>query len=178
MRHIVRIGFWVLVAIPLLAQSTQPAQSGDGTELKGNDRKFAILVAQTDLAEIQVGNLALQKGNSPQVKQIAQKLVEDHTKTSTALKGIAAAKGLTLPADTDPKHKAVAAKLESATGEKFDKEFLSTNSKDHHKVMKEFEKEANSGQDPELRQFASQFLPAIKEHSTMMDRAHSENGAH
>lgn len=45
-----------------------------------------MMVAQTDLAEIELGNVALQKSTDPQVKEIAQKLVDDHTKTSTTIK--------------------------------------------------------------------------------------------
>lgn len=150
---------------------------GTSAGLSAADRKFAMMVAQTDLAEIQVGNLALQKSNNAQVKQIAQKLVDDHTKTSTAMKDIASKNGLTLPTETDAKHKALAAKLENESGKDFDKDFLAANSSDHHKVIQAFEKESTSGQSTDLKQFATQFLPAIKEHSTMIDQAKGQGGA-
>ncbi|HYZ74769.1 MAG TPA: DUF4142 domain-containing protein, partial [Chthoniobacterales bacterium] len=159
------------------AQSSQSAQGGASSAVSGADKKFAMMVAQTDLAEIEVGNLALQKSSDAQVKQVAQKLVDDHTKTSTAMKEIAAQKGLTLPTETDAKHKALATKLQGESGKDFDKDFLDANSKDHHKVVSAFEKESTDGKDPEIKQFAVQFLPAIKEHTTMIDQARGQSGA-
>jgi putative membrane protein len=113
----------------------------------------------------------LQKSTNDEVKKIAQKLVDDHTKTSAALKQIASSKGLTLPTEPDAKHKALATKLEGESGEQFDRDFLSANSSDHHKVVSAFQKESQSGSDPEIKAFATQFLPAIQEHSQTIDQA-------
>src|SRR5947209_13396175 len=110
------------------AQSSDPAGAA-ASAVPAADKKFAMMVAQTDLAEIQLGNLALQKSTDPQVKQIAQKLLDDHTKTSTAMKEMAPNKGLTLPTEPDAKHKSLATKLEGESGKDFDKDFLEANSK-------------------------------------------------
>jgi len=66
---------------------------------------------------------------------------------------------------------ALAIKLEGESGEQFDKDFLSANSSDHHKVVSSFQKESQSGSDPEIKAFAIQFLPAIQEHSQTIDQA-------
>jgi putative membrane protein len=150
--------------------------TGANTSVPGADKKFAMMVAQTDLAEIQLSNLALQKSNSEDVKKLAQKLVDDHTKTSDAMKQIASQKGLTLPTEPDGKHKTLATKLQGESGDQFDKDFITANSADHHKVVKAFQKEADSGKDPEIKGFASQFLPAIQEHTTMIDDSKGKMG--
>jgi putative membrane protein len=154
-----------LLPVSLLAQA--PA----GANVNGPDRTFAIMTAETDLAEIQMGNLALQKSSSQPVKTIAQKLIDDHTKSSTALKQIAQAKGLPLPAETDSKHKAIATKLEGESGEQFDQDFLAANKADHHRVIAAFKKEAKNGKDTEIQGFAKEFLPAIEEHTKMIEEA-------
>ncbi len=137
----------------------------------GPDQKFAMMVAQTDLAELQVSNMALQKSNSDQVKKVAQKLIDDHTKTTDSLKQIASTKGMTLPTETDPKHKALATKLQAESGDQFDKDYLSANVSDHHKVVMAFQKESQNGKDPDIKAFASQYLPAIQEHTQMLEQA-------
>src|SRR5436305_10864321 len=158
--------------IASFAQNPQAAAQGTtATEVPGADKKFAMMAAQSDLAEIELGNMALQKSTDPQVKQIAQRLVDDHTKSSTALKDIATKKGLPVPTETDAKHKSQAAKLQNESGKDFDKDFLDVNSKDHKKVVAAFQKEANDGKDPDIKQFATQFLPAIQEHTTMIDQS-------
>lgn len=133
------------------------------------DKRFAMMAAQTDIAELQVSNMALQKSNSDDVKKLAQRLIDDHTKTTDSMKEIASKKGLTLPTEPDAKHKALATKLESESGTQFDKDYLAANSMDHHKVVAAFQKEANSGQDPDIKAFASKYLPDIQEHTKMID---------
>jgi putative membrane protein len=157
------------------AQNAGAAATGTDTAVPGADKKFAMMVAQTDLAEIELGNMALQKSSDSQVKQLAQKIVDDHTKTSTAMKEIATKKGLTVPTEPDAKHKALATKLQAQSGKDFDKAFLKANSQDHHKVVSAFQKESNSGKDPDIKQFATQFLPAIQEHTTMIDQAKGQS---
>lgn len=165
MKRLIAFSSFFFLPVALLAQ--KPA----GSNVSGPDRAFAIRVAETDLAEIEVGNMALEKSKDPKVKEIAQKLVEDHTKTSEALKQIAEAKSLPLPQEPDSKHKAIAMKLKAESGEAFDRDFLKANSEDHHKVVAAFEKESQNGNDPEIKEFATKFLPAIKEHTKMIDNA-------
>ena len=148
--------------------------SGSGASVPAADKRFAMMVAQTDIAELQVSNMALQKSNSDEVKKLAQKLIDDHTKTTDSMKEIASKKGMTLPTETDAKHKALAAKLQNESGAQFDKDYVTANSMDHHKVVAAFEKEANTGQDPDIKGFASQYLPAIQEHTKMIDQDKSQ----
>ena len=177
MNHLTRYACLGCLGIASFAQNPQAAAEGTSAkEVSAADKKFAMTVAQTDLAEIQLGNMALEKGTDPKVKEIAQKLVDDHTKTSNAMKDIATKKGLPVPTETDAKHKALATKLEGESGKQFDKDFLDANSKDHHKVVQLFQKESTDGKDPDIKQFATQFLPAIQEHTTMIDQAKGQSG--
>lgn len=150
--------------------------SGSSASVPGADKKFAMMAAESDLAELQVSNLALQKSSNDDVKKMAQKLIDDHTKTSDAMKQIASQKGMTLPTEPNAKHKALATKLQGESGDQFDKDYVAANSMDHHKVVSAFEKEASSGKDPEIKGFASQFLPAIQEHTKMIDDDKSKMG--
>ena len=139
--RLLSIGTLTLLPVSLFGQ-TMPQATGMAN---GPDQKFAMMVAQTDLAEIQVSNLALQKSSSDDVKKLAQKLIDDHTKTSNAMKQIATTKGMSLPTETDPKHKALATKLEGESGTQFDKDYISANVADHHKVVAAFQKESQNG---------------------------------
>jgi putative membrane protein len=180
---------FVITAMLGLASVAAYAQTGDAGKMandgkmaagkmadgamKGPDKKFAMTVAQSDMAELQISNMALQKSQNDQVKKIAQKLIDDHTKSSDALKQLASTKGMTLPAETDAKHQALATKLQGESGDKFDKDYIAANSADHHKVVALFQKESSSGTDPDIKGFATQFLPAIQEHTQMIDQAKS-----
>src|SRR5580704_8106786 len=43
------------------------------------DRMFVGKAMQGGLAEVQLGQLTLQKSNNPQVKEFAQRMIDDHT---------------------------------------------------------------------------------------------------
>jgi putative membrane protein len=159
--------------LPLALCGQTPATSVAPATLKGADRKFATMVEQMALAEIQVGNLALRKGSNDQAKKIAQRLVDDHIKIRDAMKQAATFKGLVLPTEPDAQHKALAAKLEHESGERFDKDFLAANSADHHKMVAAFQNEANKSNDLDMKSFAEQFMAAIQEHTQMIDQAKS-----
>ena len=53
------------------------------------DKTFADKAAAGGIAEVKLSKLAMDKGDSPEVKQFARKMVEDHTKAGVELKQIA-----------------------------------------------------------------------------------------
>src|SRR5688500_2887408 len=61
------------------------------------DAEFAVEAADAGLMEVQLGTMALTKAASPEVKQFAQKIVDDHTKANNELKALATRKNITLP---------------------------------------------------------------------------------
>src|SRR5689334_17435391 len=60
------------------------------------DQDFLKKAAQGNMAEIELGNLAQQRGASSYVKDYGKKLVEDHTKMLNDLKEIASKANLAL----------------------------------------------------------------------------------
>lgn len=140
----------------------------------GPDRAFVLMAIETDMAEIEIGNLALKKSQSDQVRKVAQQIVDDHTKSSDELKEIAGSKKLPLPKKTDAKHQALSERLKRESGQQFDKDFLAANSVDHLRLIAAFKKESNEGKDMEITAFAEKNLPAIEKHSAMIDQV--QNG--
>jgi predicted outer membrane protein len=80
-------------------RETQSTLQGRERELRGDERddvnaktdpeKFISHVAQSGAKEIRLANLAKQRAQSEEVKQFAEKLVQDHTKANKELKLIA-----------------------------------------------------------------------------------------
>ena len=50
-----------------------------------------------------------------------------------------------------------------------DRAYISAMVKDHKEDIAEFEKEASSGSDPNIKAFAAKTLPTLKEHLTMAE---------
>src|SRR4051794_33428628 len=88
------------------------------------DEQFAMKASEIDLAEINLGNLAMQTASSAEVKQFAKKMVTDHGMSSKEMLTIANKKGLKLAMTMDAKHQALAEQLSKVQGKEFDKVYM------------------------------------------------------
>ena len=119
------------------------------------------------LMEVELGQLAAQKGTSESVKQFGQRMVDDHGKANTELMTLATSKGVTLPTAIDDKHRQDVTKLSAMSGADFDRAYAKMMLKDHEKDVSEFEKQSTKGTDPDLKAFASKTLPTLQQHLEM-----------
>lgn len=143
--------------------SASPTASGQNT-LSSSDKKFMTEAAQGGLAEVQLGQLALQRGSSDAVKQYGQHMVDDHTPVNDQLKQLATQKGVTLPTTIGKKNQQVKQRLSKLSGTNFDRQYLNLMLQDHEKDVAAFQSEAQKGQDSDLKAFAAQALPTLQQH--------------
>ena len=129
-------------------------------------QKFITEVIRGNLAEVQVGKLAQQKGQSDAVRSFGQQLVSDHSDANNQATQVADQLGVTPPKEPNAKQKAAYDKLSKLSGEAFDRAFAKEMVADHKKDIKEFEKEAKKKDDP-AAQFASDTLPVLHKHLDM-----------
>ncbi|MDB6084015.1 MAG: outer membrane protein, partial [Gammaproteobacteria bacterium] len=80
------------------------------------------------------------------------------------LKTIAASKNIKLPASPSVGQMATKTKLQVLTGDAFDKSYIKGMIEDHEEDIKEFRKEATSGQDAEAKAYAAATLPTLQTH--------------
>jgi putative membrane protein len=131
--------------------------------------------AQGGMLEVQLGQLAADKGASQEVKDFGSKMVTDHSKANDELKAIASSKDLTLPDKLDSKHQAAIDKLSKLSGAAFDKAYVSAMVKDHKGDDAEFAKEAKSGGDADIKAFAGKTDESvIKMHLQMIEGIQSK----
>ena len=140
------------------------APAGTVSTVPPADKEFAANAGLANLAEIQMGQLALQKSSNSDVKAFAQRMVTDHTAIGEHFSPIATAKGLALPAELSGDAKAGYDHLSSLSGAEFDKAYAGHMVEDHQKAVTLFSTEAASGGDSDLRGFAAATLPMTQEH--------------
>lgn len=68
-----------------------------GSALSSSDRKFVMEAAHGGMMEVALGRMAVDKASSPDVKQFAQRLVDDHSKANDELRELASQKGIVIP---------------------------------------------------------------------------------
>jgi putative membrane protein len=155
----VKLGLLALSVSALL--STALAFSADRTE-----QGFVKESIQGNLAEVQVGHLAQQKGASQGVKDFGAMLVKDHSAANDKAQQAAAAVGVTAPSQHDMKQKAVYQELSALSGKEFDRHFIQSMVKDHQEDIAKYEKESNSGSGP-AADYAKAILPDLRKHLEM-----------
>jgi putative membrane protein len=151
------------------------------TGLKGgvpsSDRQFMDKAAQGGMAEVELGQLAQQNGQSQQVKDFGQRMVTDHSKANDQLKQLAAQEGVSLPTDLDAKDKATKSRLENLHGAAFDKAYMQDMVKDHKKDVAEFKHESSAAKTPALRDWAKQTTPTLESHLQEAEKVAPQVGA-
>ena len=60
--------------------------------------------------------------------------------------------------------------MQQLSGAEFDQAYMDEMVKDHEKDIAAFEQQAQAGQDPELRAFAEEALPTLREHLELAER--------
>jgi putative membrane protein len=128
------------------------------------DADFYKKAAEGGMAEVEMGKLAQDKSANASVKDFGAMMVSDHSAANEKLKAVAAAKNIKLPSSPSVGQIATKAKLQVLSGTTFDKSYIKGMVRDHQEDIKEFEAEANSGQDPDAKAFAVSTLPTLKTH--------------
>jgi putative membrane protein len=184
-KHFTLIAFAGLAVFALQAQDTSSQSSsqngtrmdsGSNKMMKSPDVNFAMKAAQGGMAEVQMGKLAADKGNSTDVKAFGQQMVDDHTKANDDLKSVAEKEGMTLPTDMNAHQHAMYSRLEKLSGAAFDKAYVTDMVKDHQEDVKEFQKESNTGKDDQIKAFASRTLPVLQSHLDKIKSIQSNMG--
>ena len=146
------------------AQQTATGATPSASRTASGDNAFAMKAGQANLAEIELGKLALQKTTTDDVKKFAQMMVDDHSKALDELKGIAAKKNITLPTELDAEHKKLSDRLSKSSGAEFDRMYIQAMVDGHKQVASELRKESQSGSDSDFKAWAAKTLPTVEAH--------------
>jgi putative membrane protein len=152
------------VGVAAAQSSDSAAGTSSSHKLTAADRQFVKKAAQGGLAEVQLGQLATEKAESPEVKQFGQRMVDDHTKANDKLKQVASDEGVTVPDKLNAKDAATKARLEKLSGKAFDRAYMHDMVLDHTKDVSEFRMESKNAKDPALKNFVTETLPTLKDH--------------
>jgi len=147
--------FSALLTVPALAQSKK---------LSPSDRAFLKMAAVTDMTEAHLGQMAEGKAAQSGIKEFGETLVKDHTKAYQELTALDSKLGQTIPKGIDVRRDKAVERLAVLKGKRFDGQFLREEVQDHEKVLAAFRREAQRGQDSDVKAYANQALPTMEEH--------------
>jgi putative membrane protein len=148
-----------IVAAVIFTMSAVQAQSATPTEANG---AFMKKVIQDDLAEIQIGKLAEEKGTNKSVRKFGKKLVTDHGENLKKAKSVAHSIGVKPPNAPNATQEATYDNLSNLSGPQFDRQFVERAVQAHRKDIKEFRRQAEKP--GPTAAFAGQTLPTLEQH--------------
>ena len=166
--------FALVAGLVTLVIATSAA--GQTTSLAAGERRFLEDTARHGMAEIELGKLAQEKAQNADVKAFGKRMVDDHGKASEDLKKLAAAKGVTLPAEMSSDHKRARDSLAKMSGAAFDGVYMNNMVKDHEKDVREFRTMAQTAKDSDVKSFASSTLPTLEQHLQLAKTTTSRAG--
>ena len=151
----------LIATLGLATALTLSASSGFAKDQPG--QKFIVKAVQGNLAEVQMGELAQEKGASDGVKSFGRMLQADHSAANQQATAAAAAIGVTPPTEPSKKQKADYARMSKLSGAAFDSHFVKHMVDDHKKDIAAYQKESKK-QDGQVSQYAGATLPTLQKH--------------
>ena len=151
------------------------ASAGVDTQLM-KDRIFVHRITDGTFAEAHLGQLAVQKASSDDVKKLGQKLVDDHTALDNQMKPVADELGVRTPTKLAKEDQEEFEKLNALSGTDFDKEYLSYTLRSQRKDLHEFRMENAQTNDVQIRDTISSVQPMVVGHLFMVNKLALENG--
>jgi putative membrane protein len=133
----------------------------------GADADFVANASAGGVAEVKLGQLAEERGSNPVVKSFGEKMVSDHTAAGNQLQVAAKGEGMAVSPDMTADDRATYERLSTLSGPSFDQAYAAAMVQDHEHDISDFEKEAAQGNDSEIRKFASNTLPTLREHLSL-----------
>ena len=128
------------------------------------DADFIVNAASGAMFEMQLGQLAKTHSRNQRVKNFGTMMIKDHGETEKKLKALAAAKNITLPDSISNRQQKEKEQLQKKKGDAFDAAYINMMVDDHKKDIREFEKQATNGINPDIKSFASDNLKMLHVH--------------
>jgi putative membrane protein len=140
------------------------------------DKAFVKKALEGNIGEIEMGKLALQKSNDDQVKQFAQRMVDDHGKMLDELKPAAEQMGVKVPEGPSKGQMKSMDKMKALSGDAFDQAYIKDMVKDYKGDDNDFKMEAQSTQNPQLKQMVMQSDQTIESHLQQIQQLAKSKG--
>jgi putative membrane protein len=139
------------------------------------DKQFVRAAMEDDLADVKLGTLAVEKGG-PEVKEAAQKMVDDHTAMNKEMDTVADALGVMPPKKVNKASEVELEKLNGLSGKDFDTEYLTYTVKVHWQTQHMYYMEATAAADPDLQSQVVKDMGTMHEHLGVIAKAAKAEG--
>ena len=145
------------------AANEQKIGTADVTAKQERDARFMVETTSSALLEVELGKLAQARATTPVVRSYGTALVQHRLGLLTALRTLAAAKNLTVPAALGDDEQAAYHEVSTQTGTQLDKQLMALLVKAQKQDEDGFDDMSDDAYDGDIRGFAAKFLTPVRE---------------
>jgi len=152
----------------VLTQLNNIAQSRDENAA---DKLFTLHAAIDNLWEISFSQLVLDKSQDPKVKEVAKHIINDHRQANQRLQPIAQQLNVDLPDQLSAMKQAELKIFNQMPTEELEKAYLCHQRAAHAKDVSEFADKQKDAKNAQVKAYAAETLPKLREHAGMVETA-------
>ncbi len=141
------------------------------TSLSSKASSFIKAASEGNQGEIAMAQLAQQKSQNSDIKNLAQMIQSDHQQAQDKLQAVAQAHGVNLDQGLTWSQKRAQSKLEKLNGADFDQQYAKDMLEDHVTDLNKFQKASEDIQESDVKQYAVDTLPTLQEHLHHAEKA-------
>ncbi|MBO3271257.1 DUF4142 domain-containing protein [Hymenobacter defluvii] len=128
------------------------------------DAEFAVAASSSNMLEIALGKLAQQKAIATEVKEWGKRMEQEHGQAEQQLQAIAERACITLPQMMGKDDRGIYDDIDDRKYFGFDKKYMRDLQELHERTIARFADAAAKASNPELRTYAAEMLPKLREH--------------
>lgn len=168
-----RRALFILAAMAVAVAGGGAARAQTDT-ISDQDKTFLKGQQETNIAEVALGKVAMERATSEKVRALASTLHSDHQKVSELNRALSSKLGLPIPEQPSAEQQATAEKVKSQSGAAFDAAYVAAQVEGHTKSISKAQQEIASGSHPEVKAFATEYLPKAQMHLQHSQAAQAE----
>jgi putative membrane protein len=145
--------------------SVQSGKEGQGAqELSPAGVLFINRSGTSGLEGVTFARLAETRTTNSAVRSFAASMIADLAPVNQQIAVLTQSNKITPPSEMDERHAMLFQQLQNLNGPAFDRAYLEGQLQELTMLIQAFQKEADSGTDPQVRSFAQQNLPMLLQH--------------
>ncbi|NJP33482.1 DUF4142 domain-containing protein [Micromonospora thermarum] len=153
-----------LLAALVLVGIAPAAAAQAAVQPSQQDTQYVQAIHQVNLFEITAGELAQEKGQNEQVKNLGEMFKTDHTQLDESVQDLADQLNVDLPDEPTADQQQVIDQLNNADGEEFDRLWVTSQLTGHVQAIQASQTEISQGSEQTVVQLAQTALPTLQAH--------------
>jgi len=157
-------------SIELAAEQSMQQFEAAGVQDMHNDALFIAEAGSIAMLQLQLSQAAAEKAVSPEIKELAQRMQTDHQQLLTEIQQLSEKSMFVLPQELGNAHQDIYKEVNEQAGIGFDLTYVREVNDLHELAFQRYSDMADNGVNMEVKMFASQQLPRIREHIELTEK--------